>query len=72
MSMLCATAFFSKMVWIGKENVKENKTTQTQGLQLDSILSFFRGFSANCRGVLLLAACKLLRFPTGTDLGMQF
>jgi len=71
MSTLRATAFFSKKVWIQKENVKENKTTQAQDLPLDCILSFFRVFSADCHRVLLLAACKLFRFPAGTDPGMQ-
>lgn len=60
-----------------ERNVKENKTTQAQDLQLEvcilksCILSSFRDFSSDCHRVLPLAACKLLRSPTGIDLGMQ-
>lgn len=48
MPVLGTIVFFSKKVRIRKENIKENKTTQAQGLQLDCILSFFRDFSADC------------------------
>lgn len=64
--MLFATASFSKKKeWIRKDNTEENKGTQAQGLQLDCIVSSFRGFSADC------VPGRFLMFPASTDLGMQ-